>query len=259
MSWHALHVRSEYIIYALAMCFTDDLLFKPCLLFKSWTFPIIFNMSEQSETMVHNYVQRLYARSSPDDCKAIYDEWANTYNFDVQHTGVDYVAPILAASMVVAAGGNLSGSILDAGCGTGLVGVALAKSGANNIDGMDLSPSMLEFARKTRAYKDLAIVDMSKVINKQDQSYDVITCVGTFTQGHVGPKPAFQELIRLLKKDGILVCTVLNDVWVSGGYKAEVERLEALGAATILRSEDMDYYRRGDDQQKARMVVLKRA
>jgi predicted TPR repeat methyltransferase len=216
-------------------------------------------MSKQSDTMVHNYVQRLYARSSPEDCKTIYDEWATTYNFDVQHAGVDYVAPILAASAVVEAGGNMSGSILDAGCGTGLAGVALAKSGANNVDGIDLSSSMLEFARKTGVYKDLSIADMTKAINKQDQSYDVITCVGTFTQGHVGPKPALQELVRLLRKDGILVCTVLNDVWVSGGYKAEVERLEVVGAATIVKSEDMDYYRRGDDQQRARMVILKRA
>jgi predicted TPR repeat methyltransferase len=221
--------------------------------------PIPPKMPGQPDTKVHNFVQRLYARSSPDDCKAIYDEWATTYDSDVQHEGVDYVAPILAASAVVAAGGNISGSILDAGCGTGLVGVALAKFGANNIDGIDLSPSMLEIARKTGVYKDLTVVDMTKTINKQDQSYDVITCVGTFTQGHVGPEPALQELVRLLKKDGLLVCTVLNEVWVSGGYKAEVERLAAVGAATILRSEDMDYYRRGDYQEKARMLVLKRA
>ncbi|KAF2799738.1 S-adenosyl-L-methionine-dependent methyltransferase [Melanomma pulvis-pyrius CBS 109.77] len=215
-------------------------------------------MSEQNDTMVHDFVKRLYVLSNPDDCKAVYDEWATTYNADVQHAGVDYVAPILTASAVIAAGGNISGSILDAGCGTGFVGVALAKSGANNIDGIDLSPSMLEFARKTGVYKDLTVVDMTKAINKQDQSYDVITCVGTFTQGHVGPEPALQELVRLMKKDGLLVCTVLNDVWVSGGYKAEIERLEAVGAVTVLKTEDMDYYRRGDDQQKARMVILKR-
>ena len=86
---------------------------------------------------------------------------------------MDYVAPAVTAQAVVAANGNITGSVLDAGCGTGLVGVALSQAGAKTIDGIDISSGMLDVARKSEVYSDLTVVDTSKVIDKQDQSYDV--------------------------------------------------------------------------------------
>lgn len=213
-------------------------------------------MSADTGTNVNLFLQSIHAVSSPDDCGAIYDEWAKTYDIDVHHAGVDYVGPTMITHAVEAADGNIKGSILDAGCGTGLVGVALSQAGAKNIDGIDISPGMLKVARRTGVYNDLSIVDMSKVIEKQDQSYDVITCGGTFTKGHVGPVPALQELVRVVKKDGLVVSTIVDDVWVSGGYKAEVERLCAMGSVDVLSTMNGDY-RRGTDM-RARMVVLKR-
>ncbi|KAL8770735.1 MAG: hypothetical protein Q9209_003602 [Squamulea sp. 1 TL-2023] len=213
-------------------------------------------MSADAGTNVSMFLQSIHAISSPDDCSAIYDRWAKTYDIDVRHAGVDYVAPTVTAEAVVAANGNIAGSILDAGCGTGLVGVALSQAGAKNIDGIDISSGMLDVARRTGIYKDLSVVDMSVVIDKRDQSYDVITCVGTFTEAHVSPIPAFRELVRIVKRDGLVVATVSDDVWVSGGYKAEVERLGAVGAVDILSTATVEY-RRGTNK-RARMVVLKR-
>lgn len=213
-------------------------------------------MSAGPGSNLSSFLQSIRTVSSPDDCGAIYDEWATTYDTDVRHTEVDYVGPIMTAHAVVAANGNITGAILDAGCGTGLVGVALSQAGAKNIDGIDISPGMLEVARRTGVYRDLSIADMSKVIEKQDQSYDVITCVGTFTAGHVGPVPALQELVRVVKKDGLVVSTVVDEFWVLGGYEAEAERLSAVGAVDILSTTNVDY-RRGA-ASRARMLILKR-
>ncbi|KAL8692116.1 MAG: hypothetical protein Q9218_002784 [Villophora microphyllina] len=213
-------------------------------------------MSADAGTSVSMFLQSIHANSSPDNTSAIYDKWAKTYDIDVRHAGIDYVAPTVTAQAVVAANGNIAGSILDAGCGTGLVGVALSQAGAKDIDGIDISSGMLDVARRTGVYKDLSVADMSVVIDKRDQSYDVITCVGTFTEAHVSPVPAFRELVRIVKRDGLVVATVLDDVWVSGGYKAEVERLGAVGAVDIVSTATVEY-RRGTDT-RARMVVLKR-
>ena len=213
-------------------------------------------MSADAGTNVSRFLQSIHAISSPDDCGAIYDKWAQTYDIDVRHAGVDYVAPAVTAQTVVAANGNIAGSILDAGCGTGLVGVALSQVGAKDIDGIDISSGMLDVARRSGAYKDLSVVDMSKVIDKKDQSYDVITCVGIFTDAHVGPVPALKELVRIVKREGLIVSTVTDEVWVPGGYEAEVERLGAEGAVDIL-STSIAEYRRGTDK-RARMVILKR-
>ena len=70
-----------------------------------------------------------FRESSPEsedveDLREIYDEWADTYNQDVENEG--YVAPNLAAKMLVEhlrSRMEVSGAeIFDAGCGTGLVG-----------------------------------------------------------------------------------------------------------------------------------------
>lgn len=213
-------------------------------------------MSADAGTNVTKFLQSVFKSTNPEQCGTTYDEWAKTYDTDVRHAEVDYVAPELTAQTVVAAGGNLSGSILDAGCGTGLVGVALAQAGAKNIDGIDISQGMLDVARKSGKYNNLSVVNMTKAIGKQDGSYDVVTCCGTFTEAHVGAVPALQELVRVLKDDGFLVCTVLDTVWESMGFKDEVARLEALDRVRVSSITEMDY-RRGTNT-KARMVVLQR-
>lgn len=98
---------------------------------------------------------------------------------------------------------------------------------------------------------------MSKVlVEKRDQSYDVITCCGTFTEAHVGPVPALRESVRVVKENGLVVSTIVDDFWVLGGCKAEIDRLTAVGAVDVLSAVNVDY-RRGTGM-KARMVILKR-
>jgi predicted TPR repeat methyltransferase len=213
-------------------------------------------MSAVEGTNVGMFLRSIHAVSSPDDCSAIYDKWAQTYDVDVRHAAVDYVGPAMTAHAVVMAGCNVNGSILDAGCGTGLVGIELQKLSATNIDGVDISPGMLKVARESGAYRGLSVVDMSKPIDIQDESYDAITCCGTFTEAHVRASPAFQELVRIVKKGSFIAFTVVDEVWISLGYKAEIERLAAMGAVEVLSTDQVEY-RRGTDM-KARMVVLKR-
>ena len=45
--------------------------------------------------------------------------------------------------------------VLDAGAGTGLLGVALAKAGFTRLDAFDLSPGMLAEAARKNVYDDL--------------------------------------------------------------------------------------------------------
>jgi SAM-dependent methyltransferase len=167
-----------------------------------------------------------------------------------------YVGPMQTLQAVLANNGNIHGEILDAGCGTGLTGVALASQGATIIDGIDLSPGMLRAAERTGKYRHLATADMLKPLRLPSDKYDVVTCVGTFTTGHVGPVPAFPELLRVLKAGGIFVSTVLDNIWVSDGFEAEVERLGQSGTVTVVSTEVKDY--RLADQAKARMVVLRK-
>lgn len=208
---------------------------------------------------------QLYLRQARDapgskECMDIYDKWAATYNEEVGDAAQSYVAPVLVAQAAIkykAAKSPADSIILDAGCGTGLVGQALAMSGARAIDGIDLSQPMLDIARDTGAYRDLAQADMNKPIAQKDDTYDIVSCVGTFTLGHVGPDPALRELVRVTKSKGIVVATILQQIWIPGGFKAEVEKLKEEGLVEVVSDELIDYVKGHGD--KAVLLILQKA
>ncbi|TEY42660.1 hypothetical protein BOTCAL_0387g00150 [Botryotinia calthae] len=212
-----------------------------------------------SNQIKHSNLYLTQARSSLNvqDCMAIYDKWAATYNDEVGDKAQEYVAPVLVAQAAVKASDNPAKSvILDAGCGTGLVGQALAFAGAEVIDGYDLSPAMLVVADQTGVYRSLAQGDLAQRIGKADDTYDIVTCVGTFTSGHVGPDPALREFVRITKRKGIVIATVLEEIWVTGGFKAEVDRLRVENLVTVVAQELMDYVKGHGD--KAVLIVLEK-
>lgn len=156
---------------------------------------------------------------------ATYERWASSYDSDVLDEG--YIAPELAGKDLARCYGSKSLAaikILDAGCGSGLVGKSLASLGATHVDGIDLSPAMLDLARQTGVYKSLSPADMTKKLDIGSGTYDAIICVGTLTEGHVGSE-AIDELLRVVVRGGFLVLTVRHSVWERNGYKAKVEGL----------------------------------
>lgn len=201
---------------------------------------------------------RSYDLKSPEDHIKLYDDWAETYDDTVFGSTTDYVGPRLTLEAVQKAGGKLDGEIFDAGCGTGLAGVELAKAGARSIDGIDISPGMLKVARKTGTYRELEPVDMMKPLNYPSDKYDVVTCVGTFTTGHVGPDPALSELVRVMKKGGVLAATIYHKLWSTQGFDKEVERLQKNGSVELISNEKVDYRRAEGEDGMAYMLVLRK-
>lgn len=63
------------------------------------------------------------------------------------------------------------------------MGAELAKLGAKEIAGWDISQGMLDVARKTGVYGELKIVDLTKKLEGGDGAFDALTCCGTFTHG----------------------------------------------------------------------------
>lgn len=199
------------------------------------------------------HLERAYTLSGPDQARDLYDEWAATYDADLTGVEQGYVAPSVTAEAVVGAAGT-GGEVLDAGCGTGLVGVELHRRGVGTIDGVDVSPGMLARARDTGVYRDLREADLTTALALPDDRYDVVVCVGTLTHAHVGPA-ALAEFVRVIRPGGYLVATVLDDVWESGGYRAEVDRLCA-GDVVEAVSIGIAPYRAGQ-QVDCRLMVLR--
>lgn len=195
------------------------------------------------------YLDRVFAVSSTEECRRLYDDWAATYDSDMQKH--DFTAPRLVAEGV-ARGMKLNHlhrdpnqvlkglQIVDAGCGTGTVGNELAKMGVEGIDGLDISEGMLNVARKSGAYKDLRVTDLTKKLEFEDGKYDALVCCGTFTHGHLGPKP-LAEFVRIVKSGGVVVATILESHWKEKGFEAEVVRLANSGVCDIVEKKVHQY------------------
>ncbi|WP_193517288.1 class I SAM-dependent DNA methyltransferase, partial [Nocardiopsis kunsanensis] len=92
-------------------------------------------------------LDHVYALKGPAEAESTYDEWAGTYDHDTTE-GLGYIAPQRAAERLSRLlPDRPRAEVLDAGCGTGLVGQALAGHGFEVVDGLDLSQAMLDIAR----------------------------------------------------------------------------------------------------------------
>lgn len=133
-----------------------------------------------------------------------YDKWATIYNADVDNE--DYVAPQIVVDLVNSTPLNENSSILDAGCGTGLLGRTLKEANYTTINGFDLSLKMAQLAIDTGAYSEVkANVDIMKVSEHyQPNQFDCIVSSGVFTLGHVPPE-ALLKLLNITKVHGYLV------------------------------------------------------
>ncbi|KAM0424964.1 hypothetical protein ACHAPT_009765 [Fusarium lateritium] len=201
-------------------------------------------------------IERVLNLSSNADAQAAYDDWAESYDNDMLGDAEDYVAPGIAGEYVkryLAPRDIGDVRILDAGCGTGLVGATLAKKGAKHTDGIDLSSGMLQVAQRTGAYRSLSVANLSQQLDVPDHAYDVVVCVGTMTQGHVGPE-AFDEFTRIVKPGGFIISTVRDTFWKMNGYEDKVKSLDKEGKLKLV-SADLEDYRRGAGV-RAVMVVL---
>ncbi|BDW95241.1 methyltransferase type 11 [Thalassospira tepidiphila] len=185
---------------------------------------------------------RAYALAGDrDDIRAVYADWAESYDDDTL-IGMGYVAPAIAAE-TLASEISSSDRVLDAGCGTGLVGKELHEQCDPTIDGVDLSADMLKKARQKGVYDALETADLTQKLDIKDDAYDGVISVGVFTSGHVGPS-AMNELVRVIKPGAPAVITVHEKVWDKDGYADHLEQMEQDGIAKIREIREAPYHQK---------------
>jgi len=101
--------------------------------------------------------------------------------------------------------------VLDAGAGTGLLGVELNNKGFNDIDALDLNKVMLDVARtKSDIYKNFLEVGIyypEETVGVEANTYDAVTSTGCFTNGHIEMEALF-EIARMCRKGAIIMYTL---------------------------------------------------
>ena len=165
----------------------------------------------------------IYKLKKTDEVMKYYDEWGedNKYDKDMEHW--NYTGPKETSEIFAKYQKNKDIKIYDAGCGTGLVGTELKKYGFLKFDGADLSQKLLDLV-PLGLYKSLEKIDLNQKINHQDNTYDAVMCVGTFTFGHVKP-PALDEFIRITKDKGLICFTINEGIHEEYGFDKKIKEL----------------------------------
>ena len=196
--------------------------------------------------------------------KAYYQKWAKSYDDDVAHE--KYFAPKVAVDLILKhvapAPGHEMGeslrnaSVLDAGCGTGLVGALLVEIGVKQLRGFDLSTEMIARAKQKGVYNKLwQGIDLNESLIKQIDAgdFDVVTCIGVLTQGHVPPM-GLARLIEVTRINGYIVLNARDTYVREHDFDAYCDGLQDEGR---LKFHYRDYHTSSGDSQ-ALFVVAQR-
>jgi len=155
-------------------------------------------------------IKRARALTSPAEAVALYRDWAPTYDRDVfERVGVNgsrRVADRLATHVA-----DRATAVVDLGCGTGAVGEGLRHHGYTAVDGVDISPAMLEVAAAKGLYRSLCVVDLSRPYTAEAR-YGAAVSASTFTSGYVGAA-VVPTLAALLTPGGVLACAIGQLLW----------------------------------------------
>ena len=180
-----------------------------------------------------------YEAETPGELVAAYRDWAGEYDRDTRQV-MGYVGPDLAATLLDCHLDDKDCKVLDAGCGTGLVGEVLNKLGYENLEATDLSGDMLKEAKKKGVYNKVYQADMTEGLTVSDDCYDATICVGTFTYAHVGPE-AFEELVRITRPGGYVCFTIRDGAYEDYDYRRKMLELEAEKTWELQEMRQADY------------------
>lgn len=177
-------------------------------------------------------LERAYAIDSDAASRALYRDWAETYD-TTMIDGLRYLSPATVAQLLDAHLSECAAPVLDVGCGTGLAGQSLFERGFTTIDGLDLSPEMVQVAARRGVYRAFISADLHQTLPMADASYGGAMGSGIFTHGHVDAR-CLDELFRVLRPGAPFAFTVKLEVWEPLGFKDKLAGLMACGSITEL-------------------------
>ena len=165
----------------------------------------------------------IYQLKSKEKVLDYYVDWTKEGKFNKDMIDWNYQAPQNTVKLFNQYAPNQNINILDAGCGSGLVGSELQKYGYTKITGVDFSQEMLNLI-PDNIYKNLELIDLNENLKYEDNFYDAITCVGTFTYGHVKAH-ALDEMLRIIKKKGLICFTINEGIYLEYQFDKKIEQL----------------------------------
>lgn len=151
----------------------------------------------------------------------LFDHFADNYELVVKNLG--YAVPLAVRRIA----GDVEGTVVDLGCGTGLVAEAL-KTPQNRFIGVDISQKMLDAAAAKGLYTELVKADAADFLQeRQDFDWAILADVC----GYIGD---LSQVIKLLQNKKIILSIEVLDkgsnyqLMTNGRYKHNPQYIEKL-------------------------------
>ena len=206
-------------------------------------------------------------RAPADYVRALFDRYAPRFDADLEGR-LGYRTPTLLAALVERSGTAPAKAlrVLDLGCGTGLSGLALAPFAAR-LDGLDLSPRMLEEAARRGLYAALHEADLESFLPAHPGGWDLVAAADVLN--YLGDlAPALQGIAGALAPGGIAAFSV--ETGEGGGYAlgeglryrhdpAHVAALAAAAGLSELAREEVMLREERGTPVRGTLFVLRRA
>ncbi|CAH3132347.1 unnamed protein product [Pocillopora meandrina] len=131
--------------------------------------------------------------------------------------------------------------IIDAGAGTGLIGVELKKLGYTNLCALNISAEMLTEAKKKEVYTEFICMSLNgqPIPQIKSRQFDALICGGALITGRIGSS-AFVEMIRMVQTDGVLCFNIMKEELEH--YQEMMTELEKAGEWTCMSKESSPFY-----------------
>ena len=157
-----------------------------------------------------------------------YGEWVRTYEQTVQDE-----MDLRLLERLRTVDWSAARSVLDLACGTGRIGAWVRRRCPTAaIDGVDITPEMLELARARGIYRMLAIADVSST-GLSAAAYDL--CTQSLADEHLPDlRPLYQEVGRVTRRDGYFVIVGDHPYFLLTGIPTHFDR--APGESITIRS-----------------------
>ncbi|MEO0975670.1 MAG: methyltransferase domain-containing protein [Pseudomonadota bacterium] len=174
-------------------------------------------------------LENAYKLSTPEDNKAYYAEFADTYDGDFADA-LGFVYPQAIARIYAEKAGPDDVPVADIGCGTGLVAEALGLP-VVQVDGMDISAEMLERATAKALYGRTFEIDLTGDLTAISNGYGAVLSSGAFTHGHLGPDVLI-SLLSIARSGALFVIGVNRAHFGDHGFDAALAGLVREGRIT---------------------------
>lgn len=157
-----------------------------------------------------------------------YGEWVRSYEQTVQDS-----MDLRLLDRLRTVDWSAARSVLDLACGTGRIGAWLGRHCPTAaIDGVDITPEMLDLARSRGIYRTLAIADVSST-GLPAATYDL--CTQSLADEHLPDLlPLYQEVGRVTRRGGSFVIVGYHPYFLLTGIPTHFDR--APGESITIRS-----------------------